>query len=659
MKRLLFIGVTLAAGLLQGCGGGSNSLADGPGGPGGAGAGVATVEVTASSATLGSSADGSTSVQIVAQARDAGNVALEGVPVTWLTDSGQFLTTQGTTDANGVAIAELSNGTDPTNRPITVTVNAGGQTQAVTVDVIGTTLTINGPPALALNDSGIYTISLRDSLLQGVPNITVNLTSVTGNSLPASVVTPPDGSDAQVSIMAVASGADTITATALGLAATTPINVSDDIFSILTPLEGEELPVLAPQDITVQWIQGGLPQAGENIIFTSTRGTLTSSIGITDAAGEATVQVTSDSAGPTIITATNPDGTTTTVDAEFVATTADSIELQANPLTVTVGTTSTLTAIVRDNNSVPNLVKNKVVVFQILQDSTGGFLTVGAAVTDSQGVAQSAYTAGTVASSVGGVQVRAFVQEVPPLVPAVENQVNLTVVGPAIDLSIGTGSTIFIPTTALYAQEWNIIATDTSGTAPALVSNTTIQASIRSVGFRKGSMSLYDPGTGDLAWAPVFPPPVPPALGTPGYAEAFCPDEDVNRDGFLAPGMPPAGEDNDGDGVLEAGNRATLAALAPTAPVDACGSIGSLGGPTTSVQTDANGIARVCVIYPQSDNLWVDVEIRGLLNVFGTEFQEARQFLLLALAEDLNDENSDPSGRVSPFGTQVGCNNPL
>ncbi len=655
MKRLLFLGVTLVAGLLHGCGG-DNSLADGPGAPGGAASGVAAVEVTTAAATLGSSANGSTSVQVVAQVRDGGNVPLEGVPVTWVTDTGQFLSTEGLTDANGIAVAELGNGTDPTNRTISVTVNAGGVAQVASVDVVGTTLDITGPPALALNDSGIYTILLRDSLLQGVPNITVSLTSVTGNSLPASVVTPPDGSDAQVSIMAVAPGADTITASALGLAGTTAINVSDDIFTILTPLEDEELPVAVAQDITVQWIQGGLPQVGANIIFTSTRGTLTSSVGVTNALGEATVQVTSDSAGPTIITATNPDGTSTNVNAEFVATTANSVELQANPLTVTVGTTSTLTAIVRDGNVVPNLVKNKVVVFQILQDSTGGFLTVGAAVTDSQGVAQSAYTAGTVASSVGGVQVRAFVQEVPPLVPAVENTVALTVVGPAIDLSIGTGDDLFEPTTALYAQEWNIIATDTSGTAPALVSNTTIQAALRSVAFRKGSMSLYDPGTGDLAWAPIFPPGTG-AAGL-GYAD-ICPDEDANLDGFLQPGPPPGGEDVDDDGVLEAGNRATLAALAPTAPNDACGLIGSLGGPTTTVQTDDNGIARVCVIWPQSDNLWVDVEIKGLLNVFGTEFEESQVFLLPALAEDLNDENSAPAGQVSPFGQQTDCANPL
>ena len=64
------------------------------------------------------------------------------------------------------------------------------------------------------------------------------------------------------------------------------------------------------------------------------------------------------------------------------------------------------------------------------------------------------------------------------------------------------------------------------------------------------------------------------------------------------------------------------------------------------------------MIYPQGDNLWVDVEIKGLLNVFGTEFDETRQFTLSALAIDLDDETSNPAGQFSPFGQVADCTNP-
>jgi hypothetical protein len=155
-------------------------------------------------------------------------------------------------------------------------------------------------------------------------------------------------------------------------------------------------------------------------------------------------------------------------------------------------------------------------------------------------------------------------------------------------------------------------------------------------------MILVDDASGDTDWAP-------------DYTQRNCPDEDTNRDGFLDPDL----EDFDGDGDLEAGNRATLVGLAPGASPDACGNINNFGGATTNVQTDDNGIARVCVVYLKSDNLWVDVELQSQLTVFGTEFAETQQFILDALASDLDDENTLPAGPISPFGVEAGCDNPL
>jgi hypothetical protein len=257
------------------------------------------------------------------------------------------------------------------------------------------------------------------------------------------------------------------------------------------------------------------------------------------------------------------------------------------------------------------------------------------------------YTAGGNPSASNGVTIRATVSGT-----AVTDTVLMTVSGRAIDMSIGTGDELFEPTSSLFSKEWAIIVTDTSGTSPVPVANETVQASIRSTGYRKGAMGLVD-FDGDLDWTPVLSP-YPILGGTPGYG-AMCPDEDTDVDGFLSPAEDLASDD---DGKLEAGNRATLTALPPGAAADACSNITTLGGPTTNVLTDSSGIARVCVVYPQSDNLWVDVEIKSLLSVFGTEFTETQPFVLEALADDLDDENSSPSGQVSPFGTFPDCNDP-
>jgi hypothetical protein len=64
------------------------------------------------------------------------------------------------------------------------------------------------------------------------------------------------------------------------------------------------------------------------------------------------------------------------------------------------------------------------------------------------------------------------------------------------------------------------------------------------------------------------------------------------------------------------------------------------------------------VVYPQSDNLWVDVELKALLSVFGSEFSEGQQFTLEALADDLADDKSSPAGLISPFGTGTSCRDP-
>ena len=102
---------------------------------------------------------------------------------------------------------------------------------------------------------------------------------------------------------------------------------------------------------------------------------------------------------------------------------------------------------------------------------------------------------------------------------------------------------------------------------------------------------------------------------------------------------------------LEAGNVATVFAVPDNADPDEPCSLVPAGGQGADVVTDAQGFARVCVIYPRSVNVWADVELTAQLNVFGSEFSESQQFQLLALASDLKDELTEPAGRISPFGT--------
>jgi hypothetical protein len=641
MKNLRSLFVSLAVLALAACGGGSGTILN-PGG-GTDGPEVASITLITSSPQLNSDVTGSISVALTALVRDAGNAVVEDVPVTFSTTSGSLTVTQSTTDGSGQALASLTNGQDPTNRAITVTARAGSVTGQVTVNVVGTTLTLSGPTSLALGDSGTYTVVLRDSQGVGISNRTVGVSSAQGNTLSATNLVTDVAGQAQFTATASAGGNDTLTAQALGLTATAPLGVSSDTFQLTAPTNGAEIPLNTNQNVSVTWSIAGVPQNGEVINFASTRGTLSAASATTAGAGVATVTISSSNAGQAVISATNDQGTTTSVTVEFVANDAETIDLQASPFTVATGQQSQLTAIVRDPAG--NLVKNKTVQF-ILTDTTGGFLSVGSDVTDSQGRAQSVYTGGSVPSAANGVSVRAVVPgDLNAGGNAVEDTVTMTVAQREVDISIGTGSFLFEPTTSLYSKEWAIIVTDTVGNP---VADTDVQLSVRSSFYRKGQMNLVDDGTGDLDWAPSY--------------SAICEDEDVDLDGFLS-----AAEDDpvggtgfgNGSGELEAGNRATVVGIAANAASNACGQISVIGGSAvTTVRTNSGGFARVCMVYPQSDNLWVDVQLEALLSVFGSEFAESQQVLLEALAADLDDENSSPSGQLSPFGQAPDCRDP-
>ena len=630
MKCLLAFGIALLAMGLVACGGGSgNTITDGSspvsGGGSGSGPAAASIELIASNTQLQSDQAAANTVTITAIVKDANNAVLEGVSVAFSASSGSLQVTQAVTDASGFATATLSNGNDPSNRSITVSATDGNATASINIAVVGTSLTITGPASLSQNDSGVYTIVLEDSGGNGIPGRTITVSSSNGNTLSATSLTTGADGDVQVTLTAVNGGNDTLQATAFGgsLVATQTIAVSTDAFTITTPAANAEVALGVAEPVTANWTVNGVPQVGQTISFTATRGTLSAGSAVTDGAGDATVTISSNNAGPALITATTPapGSISTTRNIEFVATTVASISVQASPTTVATGEQSEITALVRD--PVGNLVKNQVVSFE-LTDITGGFLSVASAVTDSQGRAQTFYTGGNVASSVDGV----------------------TVAQQELFLVIGTGNDLFEPTTASFAKEWNIIVTDSVGNA---VANAPVQVSILSEEYRKGFLEVVTVGsTSSWQYSPnTFAP------SNPNPTPLRCLDEDVNRNGILD-----AGEDANSSGVIEAGNVATVAAVPASAPAnDPCTTAGT-GGTTATVTTNGQGIARVCVIYPQDHALWVVANIEARAAVSGTEFSSNQSFLLDAKAEDLSNTTASPPGVVSPFGsdTIVDCN---
>ena len=562
---------------------------------------VASLEALTSNPQIPS--DGGVPVTITALLRDANNNFVAGQNVSFSADSGGLSVTQAdpdsiaspvaVTDGTGRATAELTAAGDPTNRVITVTATSGTLSANVFVSVTGTQLTISGPTSLVQGATAEYTVVLADAAGNGISNQTIALTSAIGNSLASTTLTTDFSGQAQVQYTAVNGGSDSLQASALGEAVAFAIEISADTFNFVTPDANAEINLGDMEPVSVRWVQNNAPVVGQTVVFSTTRGTVTPNSVVTDATGTAATMITASNSGMATITANASGGPTTSLPIEFVAVTANNIEVQADPFTVSPNSQSTITAVLRDAND--NLVKNKSVTFS-LEDVTGGTLSVSSAITDSQGRAQTFYTSSATTSAVDGVIVTATVDEN----TTISDTISLTVAGREVFFTFGTGNTINEPNEAQYSKLYAVQVTDADGNA---VSNVDVTMSVVSERYNKGFW--YGSSAADAFVS---------------FTRVRCDDEDTNRNGILDPG-----EDFNNSGQIEAGNVATVS-------------------PGTFISDDA-GQGLIQIVYPQEFGAWLEVELQARASVQGTEFSERAFFILEVAADDVNDLEQAPPGR--------------
>jgi len=556
------------------------------------------------------SSDGSHSAVLTAYLKDANNNALANVPVTFQSSSGMVVVTQANTNAQGVATATITAGTDPTNRVITVTASAASAPNAViAVDVVGTTLSVNGPSTLVLGNDGIFTVALRDSAGHGIASQSVTLSSTKGNGLSPTTFSTDLNGLGTVTLHAGVVGADTLTAAGLGLMANRSVAVSSESFSVSTPANGASVSLGTSQVVSATWLSGGLPVVGRTVSFTSTRGTLDHPSAVTDANGVASVHVLSNNAGPAIIAATGASVAAQVV-IDFVATTPAQLALQTSPSAVSTGGSSLITAIVRDAQN--NLVESQVVDFS-LTDTTGGSISVASATTDAQGQAQTTYTAGQTTSGANGVQIRATVRGT-----AVTSQTSLTVGGQTVYLSLGTGNTIDAPDAATYSISYVVFAIDSRG---APVAGAPVDLKVLPVAYVKGAR----------VWSVASSAYTTAVSTLPGAAS--CANEDIDFTGTYS-----VAKDYNGNGLLDPGSVAVVTPSSGT--------------------TGADGSLLVTVSYPKDHAYYVKVQLIATTAVTGTQSSSSSTFLLPYAAADFSQQTVQPPGPVSPYGVAADCSNP-
>jgi hypothetical protein len=597
---------------------------------------IASITLLESSPNLPS--NDSKPVTITAIALDAGNQLVPGAAIDFISSSGGILPVQttagaanavtgGITDQNGEAQASLSTAGDPTNRTIKVTATSGGATATISVDVVGTSLTVTGASSLIEGASATYTVALSDSGGNGIPAAAVTVKSAAGNTLSSPMVTTGPLGSVTFQVTGSVAGNDTITVAALGLTAAQALSVSAESFTFAAPATASP-PLNTLETLTVDWTNAGVPQNG-SVTFSTTRGLFTGNVvSVTEPInnGTASIQISSTTAGPAVVTATATSGATMVtaqLPLSFVATVPNSIDLQANPATVSVQGQSTITAIVRDAKN--NLVSNETVDFQ-LTDVTNGSISVGSAVTDLQGEAQTVYTASTTPSASNGVQITASLPAAPGVSPAT---VDLTVGGQALFLSLGTGSIVGENAAKTQFQlPYVVQAVDSAGNPVQNVSLTMkvedLPPNDPTAGLPYGwnassaSYAAYAKGVyvkGQSAWVQNI--------------DAYCLNEDVAGTGVYVPS-----EDLNGNGLLDPGGVATVS--------------------PSPVMTDNTGTANVTIYYPEDHALWVQVKLTATATVAGTQTSTSSVFWLPILASYLTNTSASPPGMYSPYGDGAG-----
>ncbi|QBG35275.1 Ig-like domain-containing protein [Litorilituus sediminis] len=625
---------------------------------------VATLKLLTSSPQLASSDADEITLTVIA--KDANNNLIEGVPVVFSANAkaslGNFVDSNGessnVTNAEGRAFKILTTVGEPENRLITATVASGSISDTVTVQVVGTTVTLTGSSSLAINDENTFIINVLDSDGKPISDTTVSLSltnesteSPTGDvaniTLPESVQTDFTG-QARIVVIGTSGGTNTIVASALGAEVTQGVSVQADSFLFTefgdgsnnvdpTVVEVPDVLLSKTASITLTWLRDGLPvEDGTDVGFTSTRGSLSSSSAKT-VDGKVTATITSNNAGKALVTFTGTDSVNgkaielnNQLEFEFVADNAATLIAQTSPSSIGPnGQTSTVSVVVRD--AAGNLVKNKTVDF-FLTDVSGGSIFPASAVTDSNGNASTVYTSNNI-SAKDGVEIIATVKDT----PEVTDTAYITVAERELFIALGTGNSIEQVDLTTYNKQYSISVTDINSNP---VSGVSLTVSAIPKNYYKGYwVKVLDEGEFDH-YAPEY--------------TAICDNEDglVGLPGAIVNGRIDKGEDwtedFNGDGNLTPGNIVNVTDQ-------------NAGVFTHEFVTDSTGRVLFDIIYAEVFATWANIDLIVTAKVGGTESSANVLFTLPVHSEDITNEDNPPAsfiGGHGPFGRADDCRNP-
>jgi len=589
-------------------------------------------------------------VELTALVRDPGNVVVQNVPVEFSTAaSAEIEVTARNTNASGAATARLTSKTSYDVQDIVATARVNKNVTAdLTISVFGSKIDVQSPSSVVKDSEQQIVLTLQDSTGNPIARERVSLAVSGGNTLQSngsvgSAITASTDSAGKIVVLlqAKAAGQANLTFSALNntVSSQRSIVVNSDKFAFSNqPDVVTEVSISGDANATKQsvlWQRNNANVAGADVRFTTNRGVLQATFSNpvdvnqtgatnvkTDTDGIASVFARSAFTGFTNIDATAiQDGqvvATARKRIEFISTNPTKIEVQVSPTRVGVGERASIRAIVRDPANNP--VKNTAVVFR-LENAAGGVINPVEVVTDSQGVAVTEFSADqtTGANTGANLNIGAYVRNV----STVAGNTPLVVGKRTMFFRFGTGNGIEIFDLSRYAKEFSVIVTDAAGNP---VANQLLNVSVLPRAYRYGVwIKTYRENTTTfLAWAPS------------PFNNQTCANEDVNYNGIFD-----AGEDNNGDGTLTPGNVASVVFLDKD------------NKQISELRSDAAGVARFKIVYPQAYGGWVDKRIIVSDKAEGTENVIEQTYSLGVATEHVTKEEQAPVS--NPFGASGNC----
>lgn len=315
----------------------------------------------------------------------------------------------------------------------------------------------------------------------------------------------------------------------------------------------------------------------------------------------------------------------------FVSINPTKLLLQTERSIVSVGGSTPVIARVLDKNDAP--VKNAIVQFTTIRDSSGGSLGQGVAYTDDSGVATVLYNAGSNPTSTNGVEIKAQVQSVKlpnnqeKVVNPIQATSSITVQTKSTYISFAFADKVSSDDSEIYYFRRGSASVLNSSGKPAINQQVTINLTPDS--YLKGFYEIIDDASGGKSW---------------NRKDVSCESEDKNNNGILDPG-----EDFNNNKQLDPINVAAVL-------TDSGQEIGS--GKNFNFITDDNGRVDFSIRYPKQYANWYRAKVTVNTRVDGSESQQSRVIDFPASVDDIDISVPLRPNTNSPFGIVRNCSSP-